>query len=249
MESVPVTEQDGDDRRQHGQRRLVRLVSLAGWSAVLAFQGLSTANEPSIANIVALGGFSTLFALVNLQLVVMSWMGRKNWRRVTTRLHGSAYLNEAYDLPNRNYVLSELRREMPRARTATAPFVLMQISLDSIKEVRQRRGDDFADRATAALVETMKRLTRSSDFLAHLGEARFCVMLVECTIEQSGIYLRRVPGTISVSDGRQMFDVPVAARIHQYDMEAIYATDVLRDVEETPPLRRRETPRPNAYAA
>ena len=63
------------------------------------------------------------------------------------------------------------------------------------------------------------------------------------------IYLQRVPGSIAVSDGHRMLEVPVTARIHQYDMEAIYATDVLRDVEETPPLRRRETPRLNAYAA
>ncbi len=249
MDTAPTPTGHPDEPQQHGRRRAIRIVCLAGWSLVLAVQGVSVWKDPSTANVVAVAGFATLFLLVNIQLLVMSWAGRKGWRRVTTRLHGSAYLNETYDLPNRNYVLSELRREMPRARVTNSPFVLMQISLDTISEVRQRRGDDFADRATAALVETLKRLTRSSDFLAHLGEARFCVMLVECTIEQSGIYLRRVPGTISVSDGRQMFDVPVAARIHQYDMEAIYATDVLRDVEETNPLRRRETPRANAYAA
>lgn len=249
MESMPAAKQQVDEEHQPGRRRLIRVVSLGGWSLVLAIQGIGTLHDPGVTNVVALGGFLALFVLVNVQLVVMSWMGHKNWRRVATRLHGSAYLSEAYDLPNRNYVLSELRREMPRARVANSPFVLMQISLDSINEVRQRRGDEFADRATTALVETLKRLTRSSDFLSHMGEARFCVMLVECTIEESGIYLRRIPGTISVSDGRQMFDVPVAARVHQYDMEAIYATDVLRDVEEAPPLRRRETPRADAYAA
>ena len=249
MDSGTTTEQHGDERQQGGWRRAIRVLSLVGWSAVLAVQGVSTYHSPSPTNIVALGGFSTLFALVNVQLLMMSWMGRKSWRRATTRLHGSAYLSEAYDLPNRNYVLSELRREMPRARGSNAPFVILQISMDSIAEVRARRGEDFADRATAALVATLKRLTRSSDFLAHLGDARFCVMLVECTLEQSGIYLARVPGTVSVSDGRQMFDVPVAARVHQYDMEAIYATDVLRDVEEAAPLRRREKPRANAYAA
>ncbi|MEP7215151.1 MAG: diguanylate cyclase [Anaerolineaceae bacterium] len=245
----PPTEQRTEEPQRGGRQRLVRLLVLAGWSVVLAVQAVSTLNDPNTTNLVALGGFSVLFILVNLQLLLMSWTGRRSWRRVTNRLHGSAYLSDSYDLPNRNYVLAELRREMPRARTTNSPFVLLQISLDTLDEVRERRGDDFADRTMAALVDTLKRLTRSSDFLAHMGEARFCVMLVECTLEQSGIYLQRVPGTISVSDGRQMFDVPVAARIQQYDMEAIYATDVLRDVEEMPALRRRETPRANAYAA
>jgi diguanylate cyclase (GGDEF)-like protein len=164
-------------------------------------------------------------------------------------MHGSAYLSDALDLPNRNYVLAELRREMPRSRTLDAPFVLIQLSLDNIAEVRERRGADFALRATRALAETLKRLTRSSDFLAHLGDARFCVMLIECTVEQSGIYLRRVPGAISVSDGRNMYDIPVIARVHQYDGEAMYATDVLREVEDVQPLRRRQSPRANAFAA
>lgn len=249
MESPPAAEAHRDEPRHKGGRWLIRGLSLAGWSAMLAVQAASTFNEPTTANFVALGGFSALFVLVNLQLMLMGWTGSRRWRRANTLLHGSAYLSESSDLPNRNYVLSELRREMPRARATRAPFVLMQISLDTMNEVRQRRGDDFADRTTVALVETLKRLTRSSDFLAHLGESSFCVMLVECTLEQSAIYLQRVPGTISVSDGRQMFDVPVAARAHEYDMEAIYATDVLRDLEEMPALRRRDPPRTNALAA
>ena len=74
-------------------------------------------------------------------------------------------------------------------------------------------------------------------------------MLVECTLEQSYIYLKRVPGTISVSDGHQMLDVAVTARVHQYDLESLYATDVLRDLEEMKPLRRREQPRMDSLAA
>ena len=193
--------------------------------------------------------FCLLFLIVNINLFVLGWLGSRSWRRVSTKLHGAAYLSEFHNLPNRNYVLAELRREMPRARTHNAPFVLIQLSLENIDGVRERRGDDFADRAVNGLVEVLKRLTRSSDFLAHLGGARFCVMLVECTLEQSYIYLKRVPGTISVSDGRQMLDVAVTARVHQYDLESLYATDVLRDLEETKPLRRREQPRMDALAA
>jgi diguanylate cyclase (GGDEF)-like protein len=249
MAGVELLEQPNEEIRSPGRRHAIRVAALAGWGVVLTLQTVTTVKSPGFANLVAEAGLVILFVLVNVQLVLMRWLGHKNWRRVTGRLHGSAYLSEKHDLPNRNYVLAELRREMPRARTNESPFVLVQLSLDNISEVRERRGVDFADRATNALVETLKRLTRSSDFLAHLGEARFCVMLVDCTAEQSAIFLQRVPGTISVSDGRQMFDVPVAARVHQYDMEALYATDVLREVEAVQPLRRREAPRPNSLVA
>src|SRR5205085_6302814 len=107
-------------------------------------------------------------------------------------------------------------------------------------EVRARRGDEFAERSVHGLADVLKRFTRTSDFVAHLGGHRFCVMLNECRYEDCFIYLQRVPGSIAVSDGHHMYEVPVSARIHQYDMEGLYATDVLRDAEETRPLRRRE---------
>ena len=238
-------EQRGNETRKH----LIRAALLVGWGLVLAIQVSVTLRHPSTSNFIVSAAFCLLFLVVNVNLFLVGWLGSRSWRRVSSKLHGAAYLSDFHNLPNRNYVLAELRREMPRARTHNAPFVLIQLSLENIDSVRERRGDEFADRAVNGLVDVLKRLTRSSDFLAHLGGARFCVMLVECTLEQSYIYLKRVPGTVSVSDGRQMLDVAVTARVHQYDLESLYATDVLRDLEETKPLRRREQPRMDALAA
>jgi diguanylate cyclase (GGDEF)-like protein len=238
-------DQPGNDSRKHA----IRIALLVAWGVVLAVQVTETVRHPSTSNVVVSTAFFALFLIVNVNLFLMGWLGHRSWRRVSSRLHGAAYLSEFHNLPNRNYVLAELRREMPRARAHNTPFVLIQLSLETIEDVRQRRGDDFADRAVNALVDVLKRLTRSSDFLAHLGGARFGVMLVECTLEQSYIYLKRVPGTISVSDGHQMLDIAVTARVHQYDLESLYATDVLRDLEEMKPLRRREQPRMDSLAA
>lgn len=238
-------EQPGHTMRKH----MIRAALLVGWGLVLAVQVSATVKHPTTSNLIVSVAFCLLFMVVNVNLFLVGWLGSRNWRRVSTKLHGAAYLSEFHNLPNRNYVLAELRREMPRARAHNAPFVLIQLSLENIDSVRERRGEEFADRAVNGLVDVLKRLTRSSDFLAHLGGARFCVMLVECTLEQSYIYLKRVPGTISVSDGRQMLDVAVTARVHQYDLESLYATDVLRDLEETKPLRRREQPRMDSLAA
>jgi diguanylate cyclase (GGDEF)-like protein len=237
--------QAGNDARKH----IIRIALLVGWGVVLAVQVASTVSHPSISNIIVSTAFFLLFAIVNVNLLLMGWLGGRSWRRASTKLHGAAYLRVFHNLPNRIYVLEELSREMPRDRTHNAPFVLIQLSLENIDQVKERRGEDFADRAVNSLVEVLKRLTRSSDFLAHLGGPRFAVMLVECTLEQSYIYLKRVPGNISVSDGHQMLDIAVTARVHQYDLESLYATDVLRDLEEMKPLRRREQPRMDSLAA
>jgi len=245
----PGNDPSADPQPNDRRRLIVRLVLFAGWGLVIAIQIAAAVANPTIGSIIVATALTLLFVLVNLNLYLVRWVGHRNWRRVAGRLHGSAYLSDFHNLPNRNYVLSELRREMPRSRTSNSPFVIIQVSLDTLPAIRQRRGPEFADRSVNSLVEVLKRLTRSSDFLAHLGAASFCVMLVECTLEQSYVYLKRVPGTISVSDGHTMLDVAVTARVLEYDLEALYATDVLRDVEEMPPLRRREQVRANAMAA
>jgi len=244
-EQAPIPDEHAPSRKWHA----LRVAAFVGWGIVMALVAMEAMRQRSTSSAIVAGLIVALFVLVNGNLLLMRWMGHRNWRRVSAKLHGSAYLSEYQNLPNRNYVLAELRREMPRARAQQTPFVLIQVSLENLDEVRERRGEDFVDRSVNALVETLKRLTRSSDFLAHLGGARFCVMLVDCTIEQSYIYLKRVPGSVSVSDGHNMLDVPVTARVHEYDMEALYATDVLRDLEETTPLRRREQQRMDSLAA
>ncbi|MGH2633490.1 MAG: diguanylate cyclase domain-containing protein [Tepidiformaceae bacterium] len=231
-------DQTGASRKRH----MVRVFCLVAWGAVVAVELSIAVQHPSVVNIVVTACLVALFVLVNVQLVLVRWMGQRRWHRVTGRLMGSAYLSDEYSMPNRNYVLAELRREMPRARSLGHPFVIVQFSLEDIDGVVERRGTDFAGRGVNALVETLKRLTRTSDFLAHLGGPNFCVMLVECTFEQSWTFLRRIPGTLPVSDGHQMYDVTVTARVHQYDMEALYATDVLREMEESRALRRKDEP-------
>ncbi len=232
-----------------GRRQVIRLASLVLWGLIIGYEVVATAQNPSFVNVVTTAAFFLLFVSVNLQMWLQHWSGNRNWHRVMSKLHGSSYISEAFSLPNRNYLLAELRREMPRSRSAGLPFVLVQVSLDTIDEVRKRRGNDYADRAVTSLAEVLKRITRNSDFIAHTGGATFCIVLNECTREQCANYLQRVPGMVAVSDGRHMFEVATAARISEYDMESLYATDVLRDVEEAAPLRRREEKRAFSEAA
>lgn len=231
------------------RRKLIRLVTLAAWAAVVAFQAINAALHPSLTNLITAGAFALLFAGVVVQLLVGRAIGQRRWQGMVVRLHGSAYLSDLGNLPNRNYLLSELRREMPRARSIGQPFVLIVLSMDDLDGVGARRGEEFAARALHGLADVLKRFTRTSDFVAHLGGASFCVMLAECSYKDSFVYLRRVPGSIAVSDGHRMYEVPVSARLYEYDLEALYATDVLREAEEARPLRRKEQPRFGSEAA
>jgi diguanylate cyclase (GGDEF)-like protein len=233
----------------HGRKRALRAVSMVLWVAIILIQGTRTFAEPSTINWFSFIGFVGLFFAVNAQLFLVRWLGERRMRRLVARLHGSAYLSELDNLPNRNYLLSELRREMPRARACGTPFVLIVLSLDNFSDVEQRRGSEFAGRALTGMAQVLRRFTRTSDFIAHLGGADFAVLLNEARHAESFIYLQRVPGSIAVSDGHRMFEVPISARIHEYDLQSLYATDVLRDAEETKPMRRREVQRHGSEAA
>lgn len=238
--SMPGQQEEPRSRTSQRRRATLRVISLVLWASIIGFQISRVIQDPGPSAVITTTAFVLLFAAVHAQVWLQQWAGHRNWRRMMSRLHGSTYINEMYNLPNRNYLLAELRREMPRARANGTPFSLIVVSLDTLPEVRMRRGDDFADRAVRSLADLLKRITRNSDFIAHLEDARFCVVLNECTLEQSYIYLKRVPGTVAISDGRHMLDVPIAARLHEYDMESLYATDVLREVEEAAPLKRKE---------
>ncbi|HEY4670088.1 MAG TPA: diguanylate cyclase [Tepidiformaceae bacterium] len=227
------------EEREPGRgRHVLMLVLLVVWGAATVWVVGSAALNPSVSQVVVAAAFVGLCVILNLQLLLLRWAGRRNWSALVTRLSGAAYFNDEYKLPNRNYLLSELRREMPRSRKSGKTFVLVQLSIDDFAGIRERRGEEFAVRTTKALTALMKRISRQTDFVAYMDTSRLCVLLIDCRLDQSYLFLERVPSVIAVSDGREMLDVPVTARLHEYDLQSLYATDVLREVEIATPLLR-----------
>lgn len=251
MSSAPTTAEQmySQSAPESGKKKLVRGITALFWALALISVTAVAYVHPTRINVLSTIMFLLLFAAVQVQMVLTRWAGHRHWRIVNSKLHGSTYISDLHNLPNRNYLLAELRREMPQARTHGTPFTLVHLELEDFEGISTRRGPSFTERSLSSITDLLQRITRSSDFVAYLGDARFCVLLNECTQEQSWLYLKRVPGAIAVSDGRTMLDVRVSVRVHQYDMEALYATDVLREVEEVTPLRRKEQPRHWSEAA
>ncbi len=251
MSSAPTTVETSYNQAvpESGKKKILRAITAFWWAAALISVTAVAYQHPTTLNMISTVLFLVLFAAVQVQIVLTRWAGHRHWRLVNSKLHGSTYISDLHNLPNRNYLLAELRREMPQARTHGTPFTLVHLELEDFEGVQARRGPAFTERSLSSITDLLQRITRSSDFVAYLGDARFCVLLNECTQEQSWLYLKRVPGAIAVSDGRTMLDVRVSVRVHQYDMEALYATDVLREVEEITPLRRKEQPRHWSEAA
>lgn len=235
---VPLFEADTPAHRVAWYRRLLGLATLVLWIATLVYFGRFAAEEQSPETSAALAIFVALFAAVYSQVLVVRWSGARAWRRLRNRMHGSVYISDVAGLPNRNYLLAELRREMPRSRETGKPFVVVVVSVDGYEHMKERRGEEFAARVLGAAGATVQQVTRKSDFVAYLGGADFGILLNECTLEQSYKYSNRVPAEVEVEHRRQRYPVTLGIRAAAYDMESLYATDVLREAEKAPPIRQ-----------
>ena len=91
-------------------------ITIVGWLALLSVQAVFTFQSPGLMNLVitlALGALCFFFLWDVSMLHDLLNRGRV---RFQLRLADSAYRSELAGLPNRNYLLAELRKEMPRAR-------------------------------------------------------------------------------------------------------------------------------------
>jgi diguanylate cyclase (GGDEF)-like protein len=233
-----------------------KLLSLVGWHRLttlgwVSATGLSlyeALRRPGAQSLGVAGIFVTLFVLRQLR-------SRLSVRRCTAsrdlelRLENASYMSEFKNIPNRNYLLDQLRREMPRARAFGEPFVLVIVCIEDLRGIAERRGEAYGTLVVRSLARLIERFSRASDFAAQLEEGCYCVLLYDCTQAMAQSYVRRIPGSIAVSTGKEMLEVPLTVRIAQYDMESFYAIDVLRDVEEGGVTRPPEPLRFGADAA
>jgi GGDEF domain-containing protein len=127
--------------------------------------------------------------------------------------------------------------------------VVVTVVASDLDGVAERRGSDFADLAARSLARLIERFTRASDFAAELGPGAFGILLYDCDLEMARSYLKRVPGILAVSTGKRMLEIPLTVRVIEYDMESIYAIDVLREAEEAEPARAPEPLRLGAEMA
>ncbi|HEX6031887.1 MAG TPA: GGDEF domain-containing protein [Tepidiformaceae bacterium] len=234
-----------------------KLISLVGWDRLITLGWLSVGGlslyeavvRPGAQSLGIAGILVTLFFLSQLRTRLSRQALHRGLRDLELRLENASYMSEFKNIPNRNYLLDQLRREMPRARAFGEPFVLVIVCIDDLKGIAGRRGEAYGALVVRSLARLIERFTRASDFAAQLEEGCYCVLLYDCTETVAQSYLRRIPGSIAVSTGKEMLEVPLAVRMAQYDMESFYAIDVLREVEEGGLARPPEPLRFGAEAA
>jgi diguanylate cyclase (GGDEF)-like protein len=128
-------------------------------------------------------------------------------------------------LPNRQYLIDELTRDVARTGRYGEPLTLAVLEISGLERLRGAWGDGVVDRAGKHVAETLRRITRTSDFVARIDESRFAALLVQCSDEQAAAFLDRASLAVANrplrAEGEQRVPVYVTinARATQFDPE------------------------------
>ncbi|MFN0146460.1 MAG: GGDEF domain-containing protein [Dehalococcoidia bacterium] len=93
-------------------------------------------------------------------------------------------------LPNRQALLDQLTRDIARAERYREDLTMAVIEIGQFDAV-QARGRDVRNEAIAHVAQTLKRVTRTSDYIARIDERRFAVLLIASTAAQAEVFAER----------------------------------------------------------
>ncbi len=126
-------------------------------------------------------------------------------------------------LPNRQLLIEQLSREIARVDRYSHQLTVCVTELDQADELASLWGVGARDGAILHAAETLKRLARTSDFVARLDERHFATILVQCTGEQGAAFAERVAVAVgnrpiqAGRNGRLPVYVKVSSRSLEFD--------------------------------
>jgi diguanylate cyclase (GGDEF)-like protein len=146
---------------------------------------------PALAALPVLAG---TLALVTIVARGYEFMGRERSVAVEAAADRQADLllrDAASGLPNRQYLIDELTRDVARTARYGEPLTLAVVQISGLEQLRGAWGDDVVARAGKHVADTLRRITRTSDFIARIDESRFATLLVQCDQAQAAAFIDR----------------------------------------------------------
>jgi diguanylate cyclase (GGDEF)-like protein len=100
-------------------------------------------------------------------------------------------------LPTRQLLIDTLSRDIARSERYSHSLTLAVIRIGQFEETRSSWGPATARQAVEHVAETLRRVTRASDFLCRLDESSFAVVLLQCSGRQAAIFGDRLSLAVS----------------------------------------------------
>jgi diguanylate cyclase (GGDEF)-like protein len=96
---------------------------------------------------------------------------------------------------NSRHFYELVQMEMNRSQRNQHPFTIAYIDLDNFKAVNDRFGHNVGDQVLIALVSSVSKVIRKSDFIARLGGDEFAVLFPETDQEAARIIFSKIQNT------------------------------------------------------
>ncbi|MCC7365462.1 MAG: diguanylate cyclase [Dehalococcoidia bacterium] len=100
-------------------------------------------------------------------------------------------------LPNRQHLIDQVAREVARSERYSQELTVGIVEIMRLQELQQVWGDTTVEKAVMHVADTLKRVVRTSDFLARLDAQRFAVVLLGCNLAQAQVFGDRVNMAVS----------------------------------------------------
>lgn len=100
-------------------------------------------------------------------------------------------------LPTRQHLIDTLARDIARSQRYSHSLTLAVVAISQFDELRGAWGAGTANQAVRHVADTLRRVTRASDFLARLDDDRFAVILLQCSERQAAVFADRVALAVS----------------------------------------------------
>jgi diguanylate cyclase (GGDEF)-like protein len=109
----------------------------------------------------------------------------------------SVLVDSRTGLPTRAQLIDTLQRDIARCERYSHALTLAVVRISQYGELKSAWGPATARLAVDHVAETLKRITRASDFLCRLDESTFAVLLLQCSGRQASIYGDRLSLAVS----------------------------------------------------
>ena len=110
---------------------------------------------------------------------------------------GPSATDQETGLPTRQLLIDHLSRDIARSERYSHSLTLAVIRISQYEETRSSWGLATARHSVGHVAETLRRITRASDFLCRLDESSFAVILLECSGHQARTFADRVSLAVS----------------------------------------------------
>jgi diguanylate cyclase (GGDEF)-like protein len=100
-------------------------------------------------------------------------------------------------LPTRQHLIDTLARDIARSQRYSQPLTLAVVTISQFDELRAAWGAGTASQAVRHVADTLRRVTRASDFLSRIDADRFAVILLQCSERQAALFADRVSLAVS----------------------------------------------------